>query len=284
MLNNIAIIAGSGKLPFIVAKFLRKNKINFIVISLKKITTVSFSKKYKNYSLSLGNGKKAIKILKENSIKNILFLGALNRPTLYNLKPDLWSFFKIFKSIFFNYSDDNLLRKVITIFEQEGFKVIGLSDLTDKFFLKKGVYGQTDKKVNMSIINNILPKVIKWTKKDIGQSVISSKKSILLYENRDGTDNLIERLSKNKNLSKNSYLFIKVKKIDQDNRIDLPTIGYETIKNLVKSNIKYIILQADSTIVLDKKKIFYLVKKFNKVIISVNINYFLHNENCYIDF
>ena len=55
-------------------------------------------------------------------------------------------------------------------------------------------------------------------------------------------------------------------------------------KNLVKSNIKYIILQADSTIILNKKKIFKLIKKFKKTIISVNINYFPHNNNCYIEF
>ena len=129
-----------------------------------------------------------------------------------------------------------------------------------------------------------MPQAIKWTQKDIGQSIIADKQSILLYENINGTDDLIKRLGKNKKFSKNSYLFIKIKKLNQDNRIDLPTIGYKTIKSLVKTNIKYIILQSNSTIILDKKKIFFLIKKFNKVIISANISYFSHNENCYIDF
>ena len=88
----------------------------------------------------------------------------------------------------------------------------------------------------------------------------------------------------NKKLNENSYLFIKINKIHQDKRIDLPTIGYKTVNYLVKSNIKYIILQADSTIILNKKKIFKLIKKFKKTIISVNINYFPHNNNCYIEF
>ena len=140
------------------------------------------------------------------------------------------------------------------------------------------------KRKDIQTIRKCVLKTIHWTKSDKGQSVITNNKSLILHENEKGTDNLIKRLLKNKKLNENSYLFIKINKIHQDKRIDLPTIGYKTVNYLVKSNIKYIILQADSTIILNKKKIFKLIKKFKKTIISVNINYFPHNNNCYIEF
>ena len=111
----------------------------------------------------------------------------------------------------------------------------------------------------------MLKKTIQWTTKYLGQSIIASKEKILLKEDRKGTNNLIIR-SLTKKYSKNSYIFIKVKKLHQDSRIDLPTFGFNTLKKLVETNIKYIVLNAESTVIMDKKKI---LKSLNK---SYNYN------------
>ena len=255
MFDNIAIIAGSGKLPFKIASHLKKLNAKFIILAIKGFSEIKLYKNFKAYSLRMGQGLKAIRILKENKIKKIIFLGALDRPNLVDLKPDLWTLFKVFKFIFFKKTDDVILRNVASIFENEGFKVIGLSYITNNYFLNKGIYG-TNKipKNDLEIINNLVKKTIQWTTKDLGQSVITSKNGILLKEDRRGTNNLIKRLNNNK-FSKISYIFIKVKKVNQDTRMDLPTFGLDTLKYLVKTNIKYIVLNADSTIIIDKKKL-----------------------------
>ena len=141
MFNNIAIIAGSGKLPYKIASYLEKLNLNFIILSIKGYSKVNLYKNFKTYSLRMGQGYKAIKLLKKNKIKNIIFLGGLERPSLATLRPDLWTLFKVFKFIFFKKTDDIILRNVVSIFENEGFEVIGLSDITNDFFLKKGIYG-----------------------------------------------------------------------------------------------------------------------------------------------
>ena len=101
MFNKIAIIAGSGKLPFLIANHLKKLKTKFIVLSIKGFSDIDLYKNFKSYSLRMGEGAKAIKILRDNNIKKIIFLGALDRPDLIKLKPDLWTLFKVFKFIFF---------------------------------------------------------------------------------------------------------------------------------------------------------------------------------------
>ena len=273
MFNNIAIIAGSGKLPFKIASYLKKFNANFIILAIKGYSKINLYKNFKTYSLRMGEGHKAIKILKENKIKNIIFLGALDRPSLTSLKPDLWTLFKVFKFILFKKTDDVILRNVVSIFENEGFKVVGLSDITNDFFLKKGIYGS--KKIPKSdqlIINNHLKQTLLWTTKDLGQSVIASKKEILLKEDRRGTNNLIIRSKQNKYI-KNSYIFIKIKKLNQESRVDLPTFGYDTLEKLVKTNIKYIVLNANSTIIMDKIKTIKHLKKHKKILLSVDINY-----------
>ena len=272
MFDNIAIIAGSGNLPFKIATYLKKLNSKFIVLSIKGFSNISLYKNFKSYSLRMGEGYKAIKILKENNIKKIVFLGGLERPSLKTLRPDLWTFFKVFNFIFFKKTDDVILRNVISIFENEGFQVIGLSNITDKYFLKKGMYGyrNTVPKRDKIIIDRFLLEIIEWLKADIGQCVIASKNEIIFKENRKGTDNLILRSIKS---NKNSYLFIKLKKVHQDDRVDLPTFGFKTLKKLVKTDIKYIILDANYTVVLDKSKVLSYLKKYKITLISVDIDY-----------
>ena len=273
MFDNIAIIAGSGKLPFKIAYHLKKLNKKVVILSIKGFSNTETYKNFNSYSVRMGQGLKAIKILKENKIKKIIFLGALDRPNLIDLKPDLWTLFKVFKFIFFKKTDDVILRNVVSIFENEGFEVIGLSDITNSFFLKKGIYGTSKiPKNDFKVINKLVKKTIHWTTKDLGQSVITSKNKIILKEDRKGTNNLIKRSSLNK-YNKISYIFIKIKKLHQDTRIDLPTFGLDTLKYLVKTNIKYIILNADSTIIMDKKKTLRYLKKYKKVLLSIDINY-----------
>jgi len=279
MLDNIAIIAGSGKLPIKIAYFLKKKKCNFIFLAIKGFSKVKSNKDFRVYRLGMGEGRKAINLLRQNKISRIIFLGGLDRPNLINLKPDLWTLFKVFKFIFFKKTDDVILRNVASIFENEGFNVIGLSHITNKFFLRKGVYGS--KKVSnkdMVLINNLLKKTLLWTKKDLGQSVITSKSDILLKENRKGTNELITRCLNKKKINKNSYLFIKLKKLNQDNRVDLPTFGLETAKKLVKTNIKYIVLNADYTVIMDKKETLKYLKKHKIIVISANTTLDFNNK------
>ncbi len=271
MFNKIAIIAGSGKLPFLIANHLKKLKTKFIVLSIKGFSDIDLYKNFKSYSLRMGEGAKAIKILRDNNIKKIIFLGALDRPDLIKLKPDLWTLFKVFKFIFFKKTDDVILRNVVNIFESEGFKVIGLSDITQSFFLKRGIYGARKiPKNDLYIINRLLKKTIRWTTKDLGQSVIASKEKILLKEDRKGTNTLINK-SLIKKYRKISYIFIKIKKLHQDKRIDLPTFGFETLRKLVKTNIKYIVLNADSTIIMDKEKTLKHLKRNKKILLAVDM-------------
>ena len=272
MLNDIAIIAASGELPLHVANFLEKKGIRFIVISIKGISTAKFKKSHNLHSIALGKGKEAIKILRKNSIKNIIFLGGLKKPNLIDLKPDLWSFFKIFNVLFFNRTDNTVLYRVIRIFEREGFFVIGLKDISNDFFLKNGTYGYGKKYsliMQKDFINYALAVMTEWTENDIGQAAIVLKNGIMRTEDSTGTNNLIKKVVLNKKDRKNSYLFIKIKKLHQDKRIDLPTFGFSTLKYLVKTNIKYIVLEADYTVVLDKAKVLRALKKHNITLLAL---------------
>ena len=110
-------------------------------------------------------------------------------------------------------------------------------------------------------------------KYDIGQSIIVNKGLVISIEAAEGTDEMILKSSsimKKINKKMSSGVLIKVPKKIQDLRVDLPTIGYETIRNCIKIGLRGIALKKNQNIFLDQKKSSDLIKKNNFFITVIN--------------
>ena len=79
---------------------------------------------------------------------------------------------------------------------------------------------------------------------------------------KQGTQSMLSKISK---VKKNGFL-IKLPK-NQDLRADLPTIGFDTIKECKRIGLKGIVLKNNQHIILDKKIIEFSNK--NKMILHV---------------
>ena len=73
-------------------------------------------------------------------------------------------------------------------------------------------------------------------------------------------------LLKIKKSSINNGFLIKFPKKKQDLRVDLPTIGYETIEDCKKIGLKGIILKSNNHIILDKNKIIKFTNKHKMIL------------------
>ena len=97
--------------------------------------------------------------------------------------------------------------------------------------------------------------------------VICRDNRIIAFEGSGGTQQMIKKIKK-KNKSPNGVL-IKFPKKRQDLRIDLPTIGLETLKQCKMAGLKGVVLKHNLNIFLNKRqsvkyanrnKMFILVK------------------------
>ncbi len=267
----LGLIVGESSLPnYVINKLLKKN-IEFLILDLTKSYIY---KKYKNsYSLKITELGKAISILKKNNCKNVIFIGKVERPEFSLLKFDTKALFylpRLFSA--FKKGDGNILKEIIKIFKENKLNVANSMKFTPELIFK-------EKSINKVKINNTDKssiskgvRIIKSLSKfDIGQSVVINNGYVLAIEGPEGTDDTIKRslyLSKKYKL-KNKSILVKFPKANQDLRIDLPTIGYDTIKNCIKANIKRIALKRSQNIILDKDKIINFVKKKNFFIISI---------------
>ena len=65
-----------------------------------------------------------------------------------------------------------------------------------------------------------------------------------------------------------SGILIKLPKNKQDLRIDLPTVGLQTLKDIKKYGLKGLVLKSKKNIFLDKEEVILFANK-NKIFIKV---------------
>ena len=267
----LGLIIGESSLPnFVINKLLKKN-VEFLILDLTKS---NIYKRYKNsFSLKITELGKAISLLKKNNCKNVIFIGKVERPEISLLKFDRKALFylpRLFSA--FKKGDGNILKEIIKIFKENKLNVVNSMKFTPELIFKdKSINKVKINTADKSCISKGVRIIKSLSKFDIGQSVVINNGYVLAIEGPEGTDDTIKRslhLLKKYKL-KNKSILVKFPKANQDLRIDLPTIGFDTIKNCIKANIKGIAVKRSQNIILDKDKIINLVKKNNFFIISI---------------
>jgi hypothetical protein len=252
----LAVIAGSGKLPSLLISYLKQSNRSFVVIGLDGNASPSIARGTNHIFVRLGELGKALAFLKQNQVKELVFAGKLQRPSLASIKPDMKGIaflgklgLGILKS---GAGDDKILSQLIKLLEGQGFKVIGPEKLLPSLLTPPGVLSKLkptkqdlqDIKLGKSVLSAISPS-------DVGQAVIVENSYVLGIEAAEGTDNLILRCGKLRKEKTRSGILIKMKKAGQETRIDLPSIGVQTIESAHKAGLKGLALEAKHSLIID---------------------------------
>jgi len=269
--GKLAIFAGRGNLPMMVIEECNKNNIDFQLFLLK---TESYDIDYSFYNpavLEYTAVEEFLEVLKINSIKNITFVGAVNKPNFSSLKVDKKGAVLLSKILANKIlGDDAVLRSVINFFEKEGFKIIKVNDILGNLLVDKNFCGSLkpskDDFENIEIGRRVIKSISEF---DIGQAVIVAQRQVIAIEAVEGTDQMISRCQTLSIDYKNKAILVKLKKSKQSKKADLPVIGVETIKNCHKSNIKGIAIQSGASIVINKKEVIDIANKMGIFIIAL---------------
>ena len=97
------------------------------------------------------------------------------------------------------------------------------------------------------------------------QGIVIRNNNVVAKESSKGTKKMLQTLRKTKF---STGVLIKFPKKKQDLRVDLPTVGLDTLKDCKKANIKGIVLKSKQNIILDKIKCISFANK-NKMFVSV---------------
>ena len=274
--NQLAIIAGEGSLSDVIIETARKKGWNVTVFAIGDLSIT------KNQSISLIEMKRLdigriIKTLKSQKIKNICMVGYIPRPNnlrdyldFQYLNPQTLSL--LFKSIgILRGGDASLFKKINSLLENKGYKVIGASEIAPNLTLKEGLYSSKSvSKVEFEDIKKAQQCAEMTGYLDIGQAVVVKNGRVLAIEAVEGTDAMLERVACLGGISiKRGGVILKSAQINQDKRVDMPTIGPDTIKNIVKANLSGIAITADDVIVLDFQQVIEIIEDNNLYFIVI---------------
>jgi len=265
--KKIGIIAGSGKLPLILAKRLKKEHLQLLVISLtkdKQKELKSITDKF--YSFELGQLQAVINILLIEGIKEIFMIGKLGREIIFD-KSKLDAKAIAILSQLKDKDDNAIMKAIVDELENVGIKVLSQTLYLSDLLVKKGVLTQRQPDANqwLDIEYGILM-ASKIASLNIGQMLVVKDRTVLSVEAQEGTDETIRRAGR---LGQEGLVVAKTAKPNHDIRFDIPTVGYSTIKTMIKAKSNVLALEAEKVLIVDKEKMIKQADKAGIVIVGV---------------
>ena len=261
------LIAGDGLLPVKMAQYAKENGFEVVAISLSNDNCREL-KKYcsKVYSFCPGEALKIEKVIKEEGIKQLTFLGKVSKSIILK-RPKFDSKALDFIKRAVRLNDDKVMLMLIEELENIGITIIDQTTFIKNLMIPSGILGKVQPtKEQVEDVNYGYWLAKETGKLDIGQSVVIKDKMIMAVEAIEGTDKCIRRGCK---LAKKDACVIKVAKPNQDKRFDIPAIGLRTLKTMRKYKASLIAVEAGETIIVDQEAVIKYADKHNIVIMAV---------------
>lgn len=257
----IALLSGRGELPRKLISIFQSQNRPFVVLAFNGQTEESTVAGIPHLWLNFAEVGKAIKYLRENNIKQIVMAGAMSRPAMSDMRPD-WEGVKWLAKIGRQgLGDDGFLKAIISMIEDRGFQVVGPDDIVSDLLPTEGNLTEIepdeqawdDIKRGVEILNALSPV-------DVGQAVVVQGGLVLGIEAIEGTDALIERAGALQRSGPGGVL-IKMPKQGQESRVDLPTIGVDTIKKVSEAGLRGIAVRSGKTLIVDSAAVIQLANE-----------------------
>jgi UDP-2,3-diacylglucosamine hydrolase len=275
----LALIAGQGRLPVILAERLRDDGVAFSVFALDGFAPdAAIRPAPRHFRIEhLGS---LLETLIADGVGSVCFAGAIRRPPIDPTQIDTATkplLPKIKTAI--ASGDDAALRLVIGLFAERGLTIRAAHEIAPDLLCAAGVPTRAkpgpDHERDAQIATAVIAEL---GTADLGQACVVAAGQVLAREDANGTDAMLRDLNAGNGLSAGSDLnagnglnagsdlnagsvppaggvplgvLFKAPKPGQDRRADLPTIGPETVDAVAAAGLAGIVIQAGGVLVLD---------------------------------
>lgn len=257
--GRLAIIAGSGLLPFYVAGAARAAGEDPFVIELRNESDFQFDA-FEHAAIGVGDMAGLDTLFRKHGIDRVVMSGGVaRRPEWREIHPNLKSILKLPSVIrtLLSGGDDAVLQMVIKLIEANGCRVIGAHEIAPDLLVQTGPLGMhkpgdedlrdIDRAASAAVALGVL---------DVGQGAVSVGGRIVALEGVEGTDRMLERVATLRSEAKISPrrkgVLVKLCKPQQDVRADLPSIGVSTVRNALSAGLAGIAVEAGRALVLQR--------------------------------
>ncbi|MFH1562203.1 MAG: UDP-2,3-diacylglucosamine diphosphatase LpxI [Nitrospirota bacterium] len=264
---KIGLIAGRGELPLILAKQIKKEKFELIIISLikdarKELQAIA----NRFYVFDLGQVQTIIDTFISEGVQQLFMIGKVGKEIIFDTAR-LDSKAKAILAKLRDKDDNAIMKAIVEELGNTGIKVLDQTQYLSSLLVTKGVLTkkQPDAKQWLDIeYGMMMAKEI--ARLNIGQAVVVKDGTVLAVESIEGTDETILRAGR---LGKEGLVVAKTSKFGHDVRFDIPTVGSSTIKTLVKAKAEVLAIESGKVLIADKDKMIKEADRAGIVIVGV---------------
>jgi UDP-2,3-diacylglucosamine hydrolase len=260
--SPVGLIAAGGVMPFAVADSLRQRGVDSVLFALRGICDPKRVERFRHHWISIGQLGRATRLLRAEGCRDLVFIGNLVRPALSEIRLD-WGTLRVIGQVWaaFRGGDDHLLSGIGRIFEQDGFRMVGLKEVAPDLLMPEGCLTRSmpDEHAAADIARGreVLAALSPF---DIGQAVVVIDGNVVAVEDIEGTDGLLARIARLREQGRiraegQRGVLVKAPKSGQDLRYDLPTVGPRTVEEAVKARLAGIAVVAGNTLVAEPQEV-----------------------------
>ena len=270
--RKLGIIAGGGSIPQLLINECLQRQMDFVVLAIDGNADKDLFNQadYPHKWIRLGQAGTGFKYFAEQKVQDVVMIGTIRRPTVFDLVPDLRTTAFFAKVGAKALGDDGLLRALVSEIEADGMKVKGVHEVMPQLLIKEGVLTKNKpSKKEIVDIKRGIEAALTLGKLDIGQAVVVQHGLVLGVEGIEGTDELIRRCKEYRRKGDGGIL-VKLRKPQQDMRIDLPTIGPRSVERAHETGLNGLVVHAGNGLIVDEAETIKLANKYGMFIIGVN--------------
>lgn len=268
-MKKIGIIAGGGLLPQRLIEACERRDIDPFVVAFDGATAPETYAHHNHILTRIGAAGLIINTLKSHHIADLVFIGGVRRPTLRDLRPDLRALPFFLRMALRSLGDDGLLKAMRKELEREGFSLHPIYDFVPELLAGQGPLGARDiHDGDCADITRAAEILRVLSPCDVGQAVVMQAGLVLGVEAAEGTDALIERCGGLKRPGRGPIL-VKMAKVGQDEALDMPTIGPETVARARDAGFSGIVIESRRTLVLDPDRVAALADEAGMYVVAI---------------
>jgi UDP-2,3-diacylglucosamine hydrolase len=255
----LGLIAGEGRLPFLVTAGAKKAGLKVICVGLAETTDYNLVREVDVfYRVAIARPGSWIRKLRKHSVTKTIMVGRVSKGRLFTpwrilrYLPD-WRAFRIYYWRLRNKNklNDTLLCALADELASGGIILENSTMYCKEHLATSGM--MTADPLRPSVQGDIefgWEIVKKLGELDIGQAIAVKEKEVIAIEAIEGTAEMIKRAGRF--CRAGGWTLIKVSKPQQDMRFDVPCVGPDTIRSLKDNGSKCLVVEADKTIIIDK--------------------------------
>jgi DUF1009 family protein len=254
----LAIIAGGGSVPLHVARAAESAGRKTLVLGIEGEADADFGG-LAHERVGWGQIGRAERILSKHGTRDVVLVGGVRvRPDYRLLKLDMGTI-KALPEIFsiLTKGDNSILTGVIRFIEGRGYSVVGAHEIATDLVAPAGTLAGNPSVEQLADARLAIEAAARIGQLDAGQAAISIGERIVAMEGAEGTDAMLERVVSLREEGRIRFanpggVLAKCSKPQQDLRVDMPTIGPDTIAHAAAAGLAGVAIEAERVMIIDR--------------------------------